>query len=377
LLRSTEILRHRYGRINVQFGLPLTLGEMRNELRISPDVELATAKRRAVVTRLANRVMDEINHVTAVTPGALTALALLSDRRRSVGHEELLERCQKLLGLLVSMGARVTTPAVSDGALRTEAIREAVQMYAEAELLEAYVPGDSVVPAERRGHRTGAGMLYRVPERKRLELDTSKNHIVHFFVERGMIALSVLYRPGPPVPLAAVRERVQAISKLFKHEFRFRVDPSFEAIFEQTLAAMIARGELRHTAGDALEPGAGCDGWPAEVWLRTYASIIRNFLESYRVAARGLTLLLKGPMTEKDFLKRTLILGDRMYLSSEIELREAVSKPLFANALTAFREEGYLRLREGKYALTESFASSEAVATIEGRIAGFCSSFEP
>ena len=68
-------------------------------------------------------------------------------------------------------------------------------------------------------------------------------------------------------------------------------------------------------------------------------------------------------------------MGDRMYLSSEIELREAVSKPLFTNALTAFRDEGYLRLREGKYALTDSFATSEAVAAIEGRIAGYCTSF--
>ena len=45
----------------------------------------------------ANRAMDEINHITAVTPGALTALALLSDRRRSITHEELVERCQKLV----------------------------------------------------------------------------------------------------------------------------------------------------------------------------------------------------------------------------------------------------------------------------------------
>ena len=47
------------------------------------------------MTRLGNRVMDEINRVTAVTPGALTALALLSDRRRSVAHEELVERCEQ------------------------------------------------------------------------------------------------------------------------------------------------------------------------------------------------------------------------------------------------------------------------------------------
>jgi glycerol-3-phosphate O-acyltransferase len=164
------------------------------------------------------------------------------------------------------------------------------------------------------------------------------------------------------------------MSQLFKHEFRFRADAEFEQIFDEVLAAMIRDGELR-SKNDLIDLGEGHDDWPAEVWLQTYSSIIRSFVEGYRVAARGLTLLLKGPLTERDLLKRVLVLGDRMYLSNDIELREAVSKPLLINALTAFREEGYLRAREGKLSLTDSFASAEAVAAIEGRIAGFCSGF--
>ncbi len=388
LLRSTQVLRHRYGGINVQFGQALTINEIRKELRIAPNTELSTAKRRAVVIRIANRTMDEINRVTAVTPGALTALALLSDRRRSVAHEELMDRCEKMLRLLISMNARISPLIARGGRLRPEAIRETVQMFAEAELLETYNPGDSGEPPERRQARSGslralerrelrpgAGKLYRIPERKRLELDTSKNHIVHFFVERGMLALSVLYRPGAPVPLATVRERVEGISKLFKHEFRFRADADFEDIFSGTLAAMIRDQELQTLPGDVIDVGPGWGGWPGQVWLQTYASIVRNFVEGYRVAARGLTLLLKGACTEKELLKRTLVLGDRMYLSNDIELREAVSKPLIANALIAFREEGYVRFRDGKVSLTESFSTAEAVAAIEGRIAGFCSGF--
>ncbi|MFI5308157.1 MAG: hypothetical protein ACHQ53_12430, partial [Polyangiales bacterium] len=138
---------------------------------------------------------------------------------------------------------------------------------------------------------------------------------------------------------------------------------------------MVAHGELRRTSDGTLELGGGADGWSGDAWLQTYAAIVRNFLESYRIAARGLSALLRGPLSEKELLKRMLVLGDRMFLSSEIELREAVSKPLFANALTAFREDGYLRLRDGKYSLTESFATQEAVSAIEGRITGLCSGY--
>src|SRR6185503_8856866 len=89
LFKTTEVLRHRYGRIDVQFGQAMTLKDMRRELRFDEQVELSPPKRRAVVTRLANRAMDEINRVTAVTPGALTALALLTDRRRSISFVDL------------------------------------------------------------------------------------------------------------------------------------------------------------------------------------------------------------------------------------------------------------------------------------------------
>jgi glycerol-3-phosphate O-acyltransferase len=391
LLKSTKVLRHRYGRIDVQFGHGLTLDQIRQELGIAPDVELTAAKRRAVVTRLANRSMDEINRVTAVTPGALTAMALLGDRRRGIAHEQLLERCQKLVTVLTEMNARITPQTASGGLLRAKAISESVQMFIEAELLEVYRPAEGLVGIERRRSRHSRGgqerpgtrspraetvAHYRVPEQKRLELDTSKNHIVHFFVERAMVALSVLNEPGPPVATSVVRERARSISKLFKHEFRFRADASFDEIFDDTVNAMANTGELRRTPEGLLDLGSSRDGWPSEVWLLTYAAILRNFVEGYRVAARGLQPLVRGPMSEKELIRRSLIAGDRMYLSSEIELREAVSKPLIANALVAFREEGYLRLREGRYALTESFESSEAVAAIEGRITDLCSGLQ-
>ena len=227
---------------------------------------------------------------------------------------------------------------------------------------------------DRREPRIGDEIMYRVPEKKRLELDTSKNHIVHFFVERALVAAAMVYDgPSNVVARDVLHDRVQGLSRLFKHEFRFRADSGgFDAIFERTLDAMVAAGELSHLPDKKLGLGEGRDDWPARVWLDTYVSIVRSFLEGYRVAARGLTLLLKGPMPEKDLLKRTLQLGGRMYLANDLELRESVSKPIVSNALVSFREDGYLHIKDGKHELTETFDSPEAVAAIEGRIAGFC-----
>jgi glycerol-3-phosphate O-acyltransferase len=306
-----------------------------------------------------------------VTPGSLTALALLSDERRSLSHEELLQRCRHLLRVLTEMKARLTPRTAADGELREQAISEAVQMFVDAELLETHRPGDFPPDRERRSHRAGVGALYRVPERKRIELDVSKNIIVHFFVERALLSIAALMPPGPEIALDTVRERTRELSELFKHEFRLNGNGAFGETFDATLAAMQSRGEIEVYADGRLDLGGGRDGWSGLVWLRTYAAILRNFLEGYRVAARGLSVLLRGPLPEKELLKRALALGHRMYLSGEIERHEAVSKPILQNALLAFKDEGYVQLREGKYSLTASFDSPDAVRAIEGRVAGY------
>jgi len=370
LLKSTDVLRHRYGRITVQFADPLRLDTLRRELSL-PDGELGEAPRRALVTRLANRTMDAINQVTAVTPGALAALALLSSRRRSVSHEDLIDRCAKLLSVFQQRRARIAPRTTENGELRAASIQEAVQMFVDGGLLEVHTPDVVRSNNERRSERCGTGALYRVPEPKRLELDTSKNHIIHFLVERGLVALSVLHSAADS-DLSTTRKRVLTLSKLFKHEFRFRTDAAFDRIFEDTVTTMVRTGELKNVRGN-LQPGDGHDGWSGRVWLLTYATSLLNFVEGYRVAARALTLLLKGPLTEKELTRRAIALGNRMFLAGDLQMRESVSKPTLANAIKTFREEGYLeQVADNKLALSPSFANPEAAGTIEGRLIGFC-----
>ena len=199
LFKSRDVLRHRYGRISMQVGQVLTLDEIRAEIGVTPDQALSPAKRRALVTRLGNRVMDEINRVTAVTPGALTALVLLSHDQRGIAHDELVARAERLLAVLDQMGTR-KSPALytATGALRGESIRESLQMFADTELLEIHVPARVPGSGTARRGRAGPGAFYVVANDQRLALDTSKNVIVHFFVERALVALAVLASPEPP-----------------------------------------------------------------------------------------------------------------------------------------------------------------------------------
>ena len=357
LVKAIDVMVGRYGRLSVQFGKAMTLADVLREVdpKSSP-ADLATMtppRRRAVITRLAWRVMHEINMVTAVTPGSLVATALLAHDRRGISQAELFDACDRLARTLRGAGARFS-PSLGPLGQQKSGLREALDLFTRAGHVESHTPGGDVI--------------YVVPPEARMSLDLAKNGILHFFVARALIATALL-APGAPARADTVRERVLALSRLFKHEFTFRADARFETIFDEEVAAMESDGELARTPpGDgagALVP-KGADG---RAQIELYARLVENFVDGYRIAARGLGALLKGPLALKDVVKRAIPTGERMFLAGDIARREAVNRPLLENAYASFVDQGYLSRSSGKLALTESYATLGAVGTIEARIA--------
>jgi glycerol-3-phosphate O-acyltransferase len=377
LAGTLEVALKRYGRLNIQFGEPVTLAGVISEMGLpkATIADLPPPKRRAVVTRLAHRVMNEINRVTAVTPGSLVATALLTHEHRGISHADLCDRVVMLAQVLRELGARFA-PALSSpgepGGIRQASIVEACESFVRDKRILAHNPGEPIAlrPRGARG-RAGDDAIYTVVPEARIALDLSKNLIVHFFLARGLFAsaLTPAYG-GTPMPRDTLRERVQYLSRLFKFEFSFRADATFERIFEETLTELAARGEVVILGeGPHARVGVG----PKEELLRLYGAVLLNFVEGYRVAARSLLLLAKTELAEKDLERRALSVGERMYHADEIARREAVSRPLFTNAYAAFVDQGYLTRGRGKLSLPESYATPEAVKTVEARIASYVS----
>jgi len=390
LLASTGLFAGKYGRLNLQIGDLLTLDGMLGELDRHPtkakkltradsatdasrgaSPPLTPARRRALVTHLAYRAMNEINRVTAVTPGALVAIALLTHGGRGIGHTDLIDACRALSRTLRGFGARFTPSLTSPhepDALRVASLREALDLFVRAGHVTVQIPGTAALDSEtpQRPHEDA---IYVVPDEARLSIHLSMNIVVHFFIARALVAAALL-APRPEtsdadgLPAQTVLERVQSLSKLFKHEFLFRADASFEEIFAETLDGMVKDGELAVSDGKVRLATADRG---AHVAL--YAEMVRSYLEAYRVAARGLGTLLRGPAAVKDVTKKAIALGERMFLSQEIVRREAVSRPVIENAYTAFVDQGYLTRSEGKIALAASYSTAEAVKTIEARLA--------
>jgi glycerol-3-phosphate O-acyltransferase len=398
LVKSAGVMGGKYGRLNVQFGELFTLQQIQAEVhgvdslhdlsRVDA-VKLSPAKRRALVQRLAYRVMHEINRVTAVTPGSLVATALLSHDRRGLSHEELLCTCERLAGSLRRFGARFTPEVVDPkrpGTIRRSALLESIDLFVRAGNVEVHRAG--ALEGPKRRSEPGPEAVYSVPESARRSLDYSKNVLVHFFVARALVATALLSAgpdlpapgeadetavvvPGEPgLPTALMEERVRTLSRLFKHEFLFRADAAYEQIFADTVEDMVDAGELvRGSSGGGRLAVAATEDAQKNVMI--YAQIMKPYLEGYLVAARGLSSLLKAPLAVKDLTKRSLTAGEKMYLAGEIARREAVNRDLFDNAFAAFVDQGYVQREDGKLGLTESYASAEMLRTVERRIGAF------
>ncbi len=365
LLNAGEVLRHRYGRISLQFGNIMTLDDIGAELNIDRAEMRRPAKRRAMVTRIGNRVMDEINRVTAVTPGALTAMALLARNASEMGERDIFDACSRLLNVLTRMGARISsTLSSSNDETRLNSIRESLQMFLDAQLLET---------SSSSSNEGSRGPSYRIVEGKRLQLDTSKNIIIHFFVEQGLIA-AAFDRDSEglalPTPIVALRKRVHCASKMFKHEFRFRADAPFEEIFDEKIDEMLGQGHLQKE-GTNLIPGAGEAGWSGQDWLSLYHGMVSAIFEGYLLAASSLDLLLSEPRTEKELVKGGLALGHCLQRENKLSRGEAICKPVLLNAYQSFSEHGFLRTRSGKLELKEEYSSRETLDELTALFRGF------
>ncbi|MCB9591918.1 MAG: 1-acyl-sn-glycerol-3-phosphate acyltransferase [Sandaracinaceae bacterium] len=374
LLRTPRVLRSRYGRLYIQFGQIFELKDLLEEaahLRgadADADTrELRPPERRALINRIAHRVTYEIDRATIVTPAALVASALLSHERRGMTHEELVERCATLLAALQRQGARIARTVMRDdpqlvaprdrdaegdtarALLREESIEEAVALFVDAKL---------VTTVEADGAR-----IHSVPDDRRLGLEYHKNTVLHFFVPSALIATALRLEEAA-IEEDDLRERVSSLSRLFKYEFMYRADATFDEIFDDALERMVEAGEVARVDGGIRKVEGSL--------VPLYARMLRSYFEAYRLAALALESLEPGaPTKRKDWLKQALSRGNKLFLAGQIELRESLCKPKLENAISAFHDAGLVRATEATLEPGAALDDDEALGAVERRLAKY------
>ena len=215
-------------------------------------------------------------------------------------------------------------------------------------------------------HDTGPEPIYTIDSERRIALEYYQNTIIHFFVPRALIAAGLLVDKEQWVDVPRLNDRVQQLSRLFKHEFIFRTDATFDEIFEDTLRGMAADGEVEIRDGHAQ----ATEGL-TRLRLERYAVMLQTFFESYLLALRGAEIVLDGPIPKKDWYKRTLALGQQMYLAGEIERRESLSKLKLETALKALQDYQLVQLNDDMLERGDGVEGVEDLHALEPKLTGF------
>ncbi len=359
LLAARKILRARYGRIFIRFGEPIALAAFLQARGLDPEAAGVAgepppdpATVRGAVRDLAFHVAYGIDRSATVLPTTLAAAGLLTQRRRGLELEEVLDAAGFFGCLLRQGGQAPLSPELTfddAGRLDTTPVAQAVDTLVQEGVLV-------------RHQVSGRTILETVPE-GRMTLDYYKNSLVAFLGESGLIATALLARRGPdgaPVatPEAEVRAGVGTLSRLLSREFVFRPGLGLDAAYAGALGELTDAGWV-HTRGKRppkLEVTA-----EGEVPLARLRLLVLNLVEGYWLTLRAAAeMLAGGAVPEKELVARILEEGRVLVLTGRVAAPEALAKPLVQAALGTAVDRGLLA-REGRRGERLAAADLEAV----------------
>jgi glycerol-3-phosphate O-acyltransferase len=332
LLRSTGVLRSRYGRMQVQFGAPLSLRDWAAQggLVRSEDEAYDGAYRQGV-ERLGFHILHDIAMVCSVTPQSVVSIALLSHPSRGMAQNVLIERSESVLAFLEAVGARLSPP-LARLETRLSAVLEAVHKLVD----------EKVVLLERAG-QSDMEPIFRAAEDGRVVLDYHKNAVMNYFASAALVCRAIVKHGGQgPLVYAGLRDDTHFLAKLFKLEFIYRVDADYTAAFDETLGALALHQLLTFDDTDGITIAR-----PEIIAL--LAGLLDSFVQAYWVTARTATELRHQVLTDKELVALSLERARRAFLEGAISRPESASRTLMETALAWLVDEHLVQVEaQGK-----------------------------
>jgi len=365
MLRATQVLVHKYGRMRIQFAEPLSVRDM-----LQAEGVMQGARERdpgtwdRAVKRAGYRILHGINAAGVMTTTALTAGVLMTNPHRGIARDDLLTRLGLLLTTCMARGAvlsgALSTKLEQHESMLVDALERDVRSRVEAggfpdplgaQSHHARAIGAAVEPlveavldvfaGQRWIFRTAYGddEVYVVKREGRLHLDYYKNNMIAPLVPDALFAAALLAEldAADTVDPDDLRESTRFLSLLLKFEFVYDPDIGLDDQYERVLQRWVDAGWLVETSDGLLRlrhkvlPVA-----------RLYGKLVHNFIESYLVMGRALTVLQKGPMDDKEFLGHCQTEAGKLSEIGIVQCHEAVSKVNLLNALAIFLEQKYI-----------------------------------
>ncbi len=349
VIKSSKILRKRFGSVYVNVGKPILLKSYLAEQEKTL-TEMSITERQSFYRKIGYEIVLAINKVSLVTPFSLVAAGLLSHDRRGITHEDLMQVLDGYYEYLTHRNVKFASTFSN----RQRALYDALTLFDQSGAISRIGADDEDEEIEE--------IVYSLEEEKRLGLEYYKNNILHFFLPLSFVAASILSSRADLIPLSQIIDDYQFFKRLFRHEFIFddRMDDLDEVndvlAYLNKREMVFAKERLQRAWIEVT--GAG------RAHLRPFSGLIHNYIESYWVVVRGCTYLRKKAKSEKEFIKKLHHLGTKIYHKGEIMRTEALSQANYANALRFVREDEVVQFGDifikGKQSKTPLYTLADA-----------------
>jgi glycerol-3-phosphate O-acyltransferase len=280
LIKSSKVLRKRYGRVYVNIGEPLQMKSyLTSQEKKYEDMTLAD--RQSLYRKIGDEIVLEISKVSVVTPYALISAGLLSHDRRGMSNNDLMNVLNSFYDYLAYRQIRLAVTLAN----RRKAIRDALSLFDQSGLI-------SRMGTEDEGEDEFEEIVYSLEDDKRMNLEYYKNNILHYFLPVSFVATSILSNNNDMIALTQIMEDYRFFKKLFFHEFIFDDKKDDLDEVNNILTYLHNRGmivgEERNEQAWIEVKGKG------RTHLTPFAGLISNYIESCWVVIRGCSYLCKG-----------------------------------------------------------------------------------
>src|ERR1700730_2226978 len=308
-------LRHRLGRIYINFGSPVPLYERMVALRAE---ELAD---RQGVERIALEICPRLTQPTPVTATAAVCVAMLGEDR-ALTLDEVCATVAPLARYLRARGWPVAGGAdLTDRATVSQTLHDLV--------------GSGVLTCYSEGPMT----VWGIGNDQHLIVAVYRNSAIHVLVMRAIAELALLAIVRTPGATKRTGwEKALAVRELLKFDFFFAGRAEFAEELWNEFATMTGRSHDPSAPLDTEEAARSLN----ESDLLVAHLVLRPFVDAYRVVAEELLNLGScHGVDEQELLTRCLRLGKQWSLQRRIT-EESVSGDMFATALKMARHRGLL-----------------------------------
>ncbi len=321
LFRAFGVLRQRYGKVTINFGEPINLGDLLDEVAPSwrASIEKPDAKPEwfsTAVDTLADRIQASINRAVDVNPINLLALSLLAMPKHAMAEADLLAQLDLYKDLLTSLpfGDRVTITEKSS-----------------AEII-AY--GESMQWIQRVSHPLGD--VLRTEGDNAVLLSYFRNNVQHVFVAVAWIACCFLNNRR--MSRSSMLRLGRLIYPFIQAEwFLPWNEEEFSDRLRASLDFLVSRGLLESDSdGRVIEraPGQSDNAFR----LRAMSHSLLQAVERYYITLALLVSNGRNTLSAAELENLCTLTAQRLSLLHELNAPEFFDKSLFRGFIQKLRE---------------------------------------